>query len=106
MNSVQNVTVTSNALTYKKKSINRRVIHKIEYANPKNIVWAIISNVAKYIVLMVFVIGIPICIYVIYKDVKSYRVIVTLQETDRKGKAKVETFYMTKEEHDFIKENY
>jgi hypothetical protein len=106
MNSIQNVSITSNALTYKKKSINKRDIHTVEYANPKNIVWAIVSNILKYIVLMVFIVGIPICIYVIYKDVTCYRVIVTLKDYDRKGKRKVETFYTTKEEHDYIRENY
>lgn len=106
MNSLQNVTVSENAITFKKTSINKRDIQSIEYAKPKSIIWAIVSNLLKYLVLIVFVVGIPICIYVIYKEVSNHRVIITLKEYDKKGKRKTETLFTTKEESDFIRENY
>ena len=55
---------------------------------------------------MVFVIGIPIVIYVIYLDMKFYRIIITLRQQDNKGKKKEITWHMSKAEWDFIRENY
>ncbi|HTA62867.1 MAG TPA: hypothetical protein VK835_10445 [Bacteroidia bacterium] len=106
MATLEKVTLSPNSISFKGKSIDKKDIYEIEYKEPKGLFMAIFSNIFKYAILMIFVVGIPLAIYEMYLDVKFYRVIITLRQQDNKGKKKIKTWWMSKAEHDFIRENY
>jgi hypothetical protein len=106
MSTQQNATVSPNAVTYEGKSFNKKDVHTIEYKEPKSMAMSIISNVSQYSFLIILVVGIPFAVMAIMRDTKKHRVILTLKEHDSKGKKKIVTWYVSKEESDYIRENY
>lgn len=108
MATFQNVSVSNTSVTFKNKSINKIEILSIEYEKPKNIIWAIASNVLKYAMLIIFIVGIPIAIYYIYMDIKYCRVILNMRnhvKNSNRADSRPK-YYVTAEEMQFLKENY
>lgn len=108
MATFQNVGVSDTAVMFKNKSINKKEILSIEYEKPKNIVWAITSNILKYAMLIIFLVGIPVAIYYIYLDMKYCRVILNMKNYVKNSKRADDRpkYYVSAEEMQFLKENY
>lgn len=108
MATFQNVGVSETSITFKNKSINKKDILSVEYEKPKNIVWAIASNVLKYVMLIIFIVGIPVAIYYIYMDMKYCRVILNMRnhvKNSNRADSRPK-YYVTAEEMQFLKDNY
>lgn len=105
MDKVGNVTVSPNAVTFKRHSINKKDIISVDYKPPRNIISAIWFGVSKYLILICLIIGIPFAIMEIMKSMNHYTVRFTLRQHER-GKNKVEMWYLTPDEVDYMKQNF
>lgn len=101
-----NVSTNSNSITIKGKSFNRHSIYTIEFKEPKGTFMAIFSNLFKYFYAMIFLIGIPMYFHAIYMDTKYHRIIIHLNEIDKKGNRKEKIFHINKDAYDYLIANY
>lgn len=106
METTVNASVSANSVTIKGKMYKKEDISGIQFKEPKSMPMAIFSNLFKYIIAIVFVIGIPLCIIQIYYETKYYRAILTLNDRDKNGKKKEKTLFITKADYDYLRSNY
>lgn len=106
METTVNVSVTANSLIIKGKTFKKEAIYGVEFKEPKSMAGAIFSNLFKYAIAIVLVIGIPLCIIQIYYETKYHRAILILNERDKKGNRKEKTFFISKADYDYLNQNY
>lgn len=100
-----NVTISPTQVTYKGKTLDKVSIASMDYKEPSGWPMALIRNFAKYGMLVIVLIGIPMAIYNAAQDVNNYRVVIQLKNK-KANKDRFVTWYLTRDEWGFMKNNY